>query len=472
MKNVEKMELTNRFKNRELNLRERAHSKVPMSNISLIMTILGKVSPDELKNVIKKMQQRHPILNCHLQISGRKVNFISNGSLDIPIKVIKREREDQWRDTILLEHKIPFEMEKGPLIRFILLESKDISDLIIFCQHTICDGISLIYLARDIMTYLSKPSKEVELLPPAPLVNRENIDQKIKPALTMRLLKGIIRKKWEKNEVLFDYEDFYEIHKVYWNIYEYKAHLLEFPEEYTKKFVLACREHDVTVNTALIAAFAIAQNKLHPESPKFLRNFASAANLRKLLLNPVSEQFGFFAGGIEFDYKYSKNDSLWDAARKIHKKINPKKSRKKILVQTITSFQLPQGLMDAQFFAAFGNLIPPRSPSYHKMQKFINNDKNIAVQIVKKRLSKGLVKAQIMTNLGKTNFPEKYGDLILKNLILMPSCSPYTEIVLGVVTHGGTLSITLNHMESSISSENVLKIKKMAREIILSAIND
>ena len=128
MKNVEKMELTNRFKNRELNLRERAHSKVPMSNISLIMTILGKVSPDELKNVIKKMQQRHPILNCHLQISGRKVNFISNGSLDIPIKVIKREREDQWRDTILLEHKIPFEMEKGPLIRFILLESKDISD--------------------------------------------------------------------------------------------------------------------------------------------------------------------------------------------------------------------------------------------------------------------------------------------------------------------------------------------------------
>ena len=78
--------------------------------------------------------------------------------------------------------------------------------------------------------------------------------------------------------------------------------------------------------------------------------------------------------------------------------------------------------------------------------------------------------AQLMTNLGKTGFPEKYGNLTLKNLILMPSCSPYTELILGVVTHGGTLSITLNHMEESISSEKILKIKDKANQILMKAI--
>jgi NRPS condensation-like uncharacterized protein len=90
--------------------------------------------------------------------------------------------------------------------------------------------------------------------------------------------------------------------------------------------------------------------------------------------------------------------------------------------------------------------------------------------MVKKKLSKGFAMAQIMTNLGKTGFPEKYGDLILKNLILMPSCSPYTELVLGVVTHGGKLTITLNHMEESISSEKILKFRDWANQILMDAI--
>ena len=148
------MQSTYQIYKKKLNQRERTHAKVPQSNISLIARIIGNVSQNNLSEVIKKMQLRHPILNSHLESRGQDVFLLASGEIEIPLKILTRERDDQWKKVILMEHKIPFEMVKGPLIRFILLYSAEISDLIIFCQHTICDGMSLAYLARDIMTYL------------------------------------------------------------------------------------------------------------------------------------------------------------------------------------------------------------------------------------------------------------------------------------------------------------------------------
>ena len=59
-----------------------------------------------------------------------------------------------------------FDFEKGPLIRFILLKSTEISDLIIIGQHAICDGISLTNLIQDIMLLLSEPETKVKKIEP------------------------------------------------------------------------------------------------------------------------------------------------------------------------------------------------------------------------------------------------------------------------------------------------------------------
>ncbi|MFW9827291.1 MAG: condensation domain-containing protein [Candidatus Thorarchaeota archaeon] len=455
---------------RKLNQRERVHSKAPNSNISMIATILGYVSIEDLKNAIKKMQLRHPILNAHLQSEEKELYFVVNNLLEIPLKVVKRNSDIQWKEEIIQQHKIPFKMEQGPLIRFILLYSSEISDLIIFCQHAICDGMSLAYLARDIITYLGNPNKEVELLPPAPLVNEDNIPLDIKPNSMLRIFGKKVNKKWEKSEFLFDYNDFYELHKVYYDNYTYKAHLYMLSKEDTEAFIIACRKNKVTVNTALMIAFAIAQNQLNPNSPKYLQNVSFAVNLRNLLINPVIEQFGFFAGGMQLKFKYSDKIPFWEAVKKFHNEATPDEARTQALVGTLNAFILSPTLYDAQIFSAFGHLIPASSQSYDKIQAFIKDKKNIVNRMVQKKLSKGFAMGQLMTNLGKTGFPERYGDLILKNLILMPSCSPYTELVLGVVTHGGTLSITLNHMEESISSEKILKIRDRANQILLEAI--
>ncbi|MFX1568249.1 MAG: condensation domain-containing protein [Promethearchaeota archaeon] len=469
---LEQIELNNLYLKRKLNQRERTHSKVPNSNISMIATILGYVSSDELKKVIKKMQKRHPILNAHLVHKEKELYLEADGLLEIPLEVINRTSDDQWRDKIIQQHKIPFEMEQGPLIRFILLQSPNLSDLIIFCQHTICDGMSLAYLARDIMTYLVDPSKDVELLPLAPLVNEENIPSDIKPSLVIRVFGKTINKKWEKNELFFNYDDFYALHNSFWEKYTYKAHLYELSKEDTLAMLMACRKNGVTVNTALMIAFIIAQNQLNPDSPKYLQNISFAVNLRNLLNNPAGEQFGFFAGGMQLKFKYSNHNNFWNVAKRMQREVTPDKVKKQTLIGTLNAFTLNSTLYEAQIFAAFGSLIPSSSNSYNKIRAFLSDKKNIVNKMVKKKLSKGFAMAQIMTNLGKMDFPEKFGDLNLKNLILMPSCSPYTELILGVITHGETMSITLNHMEESISSEKILKIRDKAHQILMEAIKE
>jgi len=52
----------------------------------------------------------------------------------------------------------------------------------------------------------------------------------------------------------------------------------------------------------------------------------------------------------------------------------------------------------------------------------------------------------------------------------LKACSPYTELILGVVTHRVTLSITINQIEESISSEKILKIRERANQILMEAI--
>ena len=76
----------------------------------------------------------------------------------------------------------------------------------------------------------------------------------------------------------------------------------------------------------------MAQNQLNPDAPEYLKKLASAANLRKFLINPAGEQFGFFAGGLELTYKYSAKDSFWEAAKKIYKQASPAKTQEKVLV--------------------------------------------------------------------------------------------------------------------------------------------
>lgn len=469
----QKMSKTSLELRRKMVAREMGHVRIPNSNISLIIRIKGKVTREMVKLALNKAQIRHNLLRVHLEFDEEQEPwFVGNGIIDFPIKVMKRESDDQWAKEILIEHKIPFEFEKGPLIRFFLLQGSETSDLIIFCQHIICDGMSLTYLARDILTYMGDPNIKVESPPEPPLPVKENIPEGIKPSAMIKIFGGKIAKMWAKDEILFDEEDFLNIHKVFWDRYEYKVHLLSFTDKDTTKLAERCRENGVTVNSTLAAAFALAQEKVHGEIRPYMKKLASAVNLRDKLINPVGELLSFCASGIETKPKFKKGISIWELSKVLKDAMKKQFKARKELSGVLSAEIMPSSFIRSSFFAAYAKYVTPEQSRYKKMSEFAANKKNILIKSIGKRLKKGTVLGQIMTNLGRLNFPTVYGDLELEEIIFMPSGSPFTEIVLGIVTMNGKLNITANHMESTINSEKmrqiIVYVNKLINEILTS----
>lgn len=143
--------------------------------------IRGEVSESKLKSALEKIMEIHPLLDVHvLEDANHDIWFESNKVANISFGVKQRISDEQWKEAIQEECRVPFDFERGPLIRYILLKSHDVSDFIIFCQHMICDGLSLANLINEILTLTEDSSQEYAAEKDTPLPVPENISLNIK----------------------------------------------------------------------------------------------------------------------------------------------------------------------------------------------------------------------------------------------------------------------------------------------------
>ena len=75
-----------------------------------------------------------------------------------------------------------------------------------------------------------------------------------------------------------------------------------------------------------------------------------------------------------------------------------------------------------------------------------------------------------VTNLTRSDFPRKYGDLELDRLIMKPGGGfplVTVNLVLGAVTTAGKLSLVIEYVEDNIDIGTMEKIKEEAMESLL-----
>ena len=195
---------------------ERFFSHSPFSIVAVVARIKGNISEGTLINAIPKVQQRHPNLRVRIkEDSAHTPWFTSEGAKAIPVEVVPRKSDNHWIKVYQEACQIPFEFDERPAIRFILVQSPTISELIILCHHIICDGLSLAYLTRDLMVHLGDPAHEVEVLPDPIPIDRENIPSDVSMNAIARFLINRINQKWKKDKIYFDQEDYRELNEAY-----------------------------------------------------------------------------------------------------------------------------------------------------------------------------------------------------------------------------------------------------------------
>jgi NRPS condensation-like uncharacterized protein len=451
---------------------ERFFSHSPFSTVTMVARIKGDVTEKMLQNAVEKIKQRHNLLRVRIKEDNDHTPwFTSEGVQEIPIEIMPRKSEDDWIKIHAAASKLPYDFETRPAIRFILVQSPEVCELIILCHHIICDGMSLAYLARDLVVYLGDPVREVEVLPDPEPITLENMPSEVAPSRLVKFFINRIKKQWAEEIVFFNQEDYEVLTKTYWDNYQHKLFSIELSEEDTSYLVARCRQENITVNSAITAAFSGAQSFVAGEKSHHAKT-GIAASLRDRLPYPSGEAMGYYAAGFDLKLNYDHGKSFWDNARIYHKKITPNFTNKKMFGMLPSYLQMDSNIYEALTFKKIGRLVTKDSPRYEKLSKFGNREDTV-VRLLKRAQMETLESKLLglaVTNLGRLDFPKYYGELELDRLIMQPGGAfplVHVDIVVGAVTCSDKLSLVVEYAEQAVDTPTMEKIKDKAMEYLL-----
>ncbi len=396
-------------------------------HFTLTANIIGTVHVDQLQQALIKVQQRHPLLNVRIALSSSGIPWLITDSAQIPVRVVKRHSSQQWHQEVEQELSNPFDWSQAPLIRVVLLQGEGVSDLIVTCMHAIADGMSVVFLLRDILLSIGEPNQELSILPDQQSYERlvPQFEPKYRalsfePSLSLTYTKPTLPEKSRP-----------------------RLHTWSLSTVETIELIHRCQEAQTSVHAAICAAFMLAmsiqstqQNEFEESTPL---KCLSAINIRRFLPQ-IEEDFGFYFTGIVTTDNITPNLSLWDLARSIKVQLN----------QKIAPEQIFAHLPDLEAFMS-------ALPSPIEVLKMTETAYNYDVCV---------------TNLGRLTIPQQYGEFQLAS-VYGPSAMTHVShnFVVGVTTLGEQMFFSLVYSDLKNSPAQIEKLQQKAMQFLKGVMN-
>ena len=418
----------------------RMHIRMPNANVVMYGVFETIVSKDDLEKTVLFLSDKHKLLNCHIETDKEnKVWFVIDKKLLPEINTLKSKNINE---IIKNELKHRFDFEKGPLIRFTLLNQTE-TTLIINCHHAICDGMSLIYLFKDITKILSGKNIKIEKKMPV-FLEPENIPQRLGNPIS-RLFISLINKKWRKEPISFSNQLHQEMHTKFWKEYKLQIIPFKFSKEETANIVSQCKQNNVSVNTGLVTAFLYAEKQLFGQKD-YSNKVIVTDNLRTHLKNQPGESMGFFISTLKPNLEYSEKKTFWENAQIFHKKI------KRLLEKDLFKNQLI-------------GLFTPKFLDVMMLNLFGQREDKRVKKLLKKAGMNKLNFTFTIANLGLIEIADNSEKLKIKTLFGPMAVSNAMEKYIGVLTINNELHFSICFNENIVNQESILKIKKLIPQI-------
>ena len=293
-----------------------------------IARIQGVVAGDLLRTAIDLLQQRHPLLQVHLQESDGNFYFCTESTLPIPLGIIDRQHDRQWTEIAEDELSRKFTGEFEPLCRITLLQSSDRLDsqeLIVTFHHAIADGLSALHFMHELMSVYQQlvagtpvlPMESLPLLPPLEQLLAQYLSE---PAAN---LIQVPPSQTNPSPVLL-IEQAAPVDRR-------RTRLLpcEFGRDLTLQLKSRCREERTTVHGALCAAMLLVCMRQLSSPESVVMSCGSSVNLRGSCLPLVErDHLGCFVSAVTTSHQISIDANFWELAREcqttIHQLIDDK----------------------------------------------------------------------------------------------------------------------------------------------------
>lgn len=414
------------------------------TNVVIVARIQGRISDQEIDSSLKKILAKYPITRVRFELDGNGDCWLVPTNLSkLPLTILNERSPEQWTQVVEEEQKYIFNFETGPMIRFTLIRSGDKTTLIVNCHHSVCDGLSLCFLMSDVLHFVSEPDTELGTISDPTLSLEQVIPLKSTGTILQRIAIWTYNRRWKKNGVSFNFQDYRRLFDEYWRRNpENRVTAIYLQTHEFQTLIQNCKQHQVTVNTALLTAMLAAQLEQERHKERKIKMIIPV-NVRERYNIKAEKTFGFFVLGSFVEYNYDKTLGFWENAQKFQKLLELKLGDKEINHGQIKRLFSPF-LWDSQYFARYGLLDNSVSESLVRRSKLLEEVSFLPV-----------------TNLGVVKIPQTYGCLKLDSIFGPCVFAGDAEKVVGITTVNDTLTVTVNYNGQTIDSGKVNQFIKI-----------
>lgn len=414
-------------------LSERIDLFDPNMCITMFFDIIGDVETELLISAINKAF-------TSFEATMSRIVLLDDGEahyekISVSACTVEITRLD-WRSLIREYEKIPFSLETGQLMRVFVKPFEGKTRVLIMSHHLAGDGKSVIYFIERIMKDLIGEPHEFQKLQ---LITEDSLPKESHlPSWMKWWIKGFNR-RWDRTGQVFGFNDYYELHKVYWQNRESVVITKSFPTSNMEMIHKKAKAAKVSMNSYIIAAFLKADKNLTP--------VGLAVNVRNDENRTMSNQ----ASGISVEYSYNEKLPFDGNAQEVHKRIYKKLSRpvnKYFILHFMMMFK--SSLLDSIMMHIYG---------------LYNNRVTVKVSKIMGYKSGGRTSIGI-TNLTKIDIENTYKDYRIENLYFIPPVVSYGRQTIGIATTESGMTVSYHCMSDRYNDSKKLVFENAMRILL------
>jgi hypothetical protein len=276
----------------------------------MTMQVGGSTTPSQWREALVRLQRRHPLLSVSIRENENgQAEFYTHADAPIALRV-QNGGLSNWPREVEAELRQRFDPTVAPLARAVLLHQTDAAVLIISLHHSIADGMSGVYLIRDLMRALSGQDIGVQSIQNAlDAVAQSDAFQAPPPAAPPSA-------------------DFRAIRYVEGDEFKPIVEPLQISYDISNALRERARQEQTSVHGALLAALSLAGRECSGLWDRPRIRLSSPINVRPFF--GIDESCGLFTsvGHSESDERSS--DSFWDIARSAKEQLQPSLKREAV----------------------------------------------------------------------------------------------------------------------------------------------
>lgn len=278
-------------------------------NITYRLAMAGSLSVERLRTALDRLQRKHPALRMLLREERDGLYYALDAAGPVPLRAAICTSEPVLAREIAREEAAAFAPGE-PQLRVAWLRTDRGGVLLITAAHRICDGMSLLTVAKELLsgTYREQPLLPYAALSPLDIAAQSPGPGERKQRAVAAAINGLIglippsRRPLRRDPV--------------WREWRADAAL-------TSALKHRCRREQVSMHAALLAMLDLAlQAALGKRAPT---RIDSPVDARRGRLAQLKDDMLFFGGGsFKIDVGRERGADLWERARDIYREMGEK----------------------------------------------------------------------------------------------------------------------------------------------------